>query len=144
MTSRIAQLDAQIREQIARVDAERKNGIGILECDVARVTRVAGDAKLRVDALSPPQLAETFEVIGGPLIGPARTRAAVRTDVPASGLSEHERYAVFEAAFYDSTLVAAKQRVYLRYLDRALALRQPFLDLGCGRGEFIGILAGAG
>ena len=140
----IAQLDAQLRERIAQLDAERRNGIGILERDLARATRIAGDAKLRIDALSPPHLGETFEVIGGGLVEPARDRARVRTGVPASELSEHERYAVFEAAFYDSTLVAAKQRVYLRYLDRALALRQPFLDLGCGRGEFLGILAGAG
>jgi SAM-dependent methyltransferase len=141
---RIAQLDAQLRDRIAQLDAERKNGIGMLERDLARAARVAGDAKLRIDALSPPQLAETFEVIGGPLIEAARLRARVRADTPARELSEHERYAVFEAAFYDSTLVAAKQHVYLRYLDRALALRQPFLDLGCGRGEFLGILAGAG
>jgi O-antigen chain-terminating methyltransferase len=141
---RIAQLDAQLRDRIAQVDAERRSAIGMLERDLARVTRVAGDAKLRIEALSPPHLAETFELIGGALVGPARDRARVRTDVPASELSEHERYAVFEAAFYDSVLVAEKQRVYLRYLDRALALRQPFLDLGCGRGEFLGILAGAG
>lgn len=141
---RIAQLDAQLRDLIAQLDAERKNGIGILERDLARMTRVAGDAKLRIEALSPPHLAETFEVIGGPLVEPARLRSAVRADVPTPQLSAHERYAVFEAAFYDSTIVAAKQRVYLRYLDRALALQQPFLDLGCGRGEFLGILAGAG
>ena len=141
---RAAQLDAQLRDRIAQLDAERRSAIGMLERDLARVTRIAGDAKLRIEALSPPHLAETFEVIGGALVEPARDRARVRTDIPASELSEHERYAVFEAAFYDSTLVAAKQRVYLRYLDRALALRQPFLDLGCGRGEFLGILAGAG
>ena len=140
----LAQLDAQLVDRIAQIDAARKSAIAALEGELARVTRIAGDAKLRIDALSPPQLAETFEVIGGPLVDPARSRAAVRADVPASALSAHERYAVFEAAFYDSTLVAAKQRVYLRYLDRALALRQPFLDLGCGRGEFLGILAGAG
>ena len=144
LAARIAQLDAQLRDQIAQLDAERKNGIAILERDLARVTRVAGDAKLRIDALSPPHLAETFEVIGGPLVEPARLHSAVRADVPTPELSTHERYAVFEAAFYDSTIVAAKQRVYLRYLDRALALQQPFLDLGCGRGEFLGILAGAG
>ena len=143
-TDRIAQLDAQLRSLIAQIDAERKNAIAVLERDLARTTRVAGDAKLRIGALSPPHLADTLEVIGGPLVEPARARAAVRADVPLPRLSAHERYAVFEAAFYDSNVVAAKQRVYLRYLDRALALREPFVDLGCGRGEFLGILAGAG
>ena len=141
---RVAQLDAQLRDRIAQLDAERKNGIAILERDLARMTRVAGDAKLRIDALSPPHLAETFEVIGGPLVGPARDRAQLRTDAPVSGLSAHERYAVFEAAFYDSTLVAAKQRVYLRFLDHVSNRNHPFVDLGCGRGEFLGILGGVG
>jgi SAM-dependent methyltransferase len=40
--------------------------------------------------------------------------------------------------------VEAKQRAYLPYIDRELARRFPFLDLGCGRGEFLRILRGEG
>jgi O-antigen chain-terminating methyltransferase len=50
------------------------------------------------------------------------------------------RYHLFEAAFYDSAYVRHKQRVYLKYLDRELCAVHPFLDLGCGRGEFLAIL----
>jgi SAM-dependent methyltransferase len=50
------------------------------------------------------------------------------------------RYHLFEAAFYDSAYVGRKQRVYLRYIDRELCAVHPFLDLGCGRGEFLAIL----
>jgi O-antigen chain-terminating methyltransferase len=51
---------------------------------------------------------------------------------------------MFETVFYESPAVAGKQRVYLPYLDLELGARFPFLDLGCGRGEFLRILAGAG
>ena len=37
--------------------------------------------------------------------------------------------------FYDSRAVAAKQRVYVSYLDRELTTRWPFFDLSCGRGN---------
>lgn len=53
-------------------------------------------------------------------------------------------YADFERVFYRSSVVAAKQRIYLPYIDRALAGRLPVLDLGCGRGEFMDILRAEG
>src|SRR5207247_2228097 len=54
------------------------------------------------------------------------------------------RYALFEALFYESPRVSDKQRIYLSYLDHDLSKRWPFLDLGCGRGEFLRILRGEG
>ncbi|EWY41506.1 hypothetical protein N825_27800 [Skermanella stibiiresistens SB22] len=52
-------------------------------------------------------------------------------------------YYAFEKLFYRSAAVVHQQRAYLPYLepvDRSLK----FLDLGCGRGEFMGLLKGAG
>jgi O-antigen chain-terminating methyltransferase len=48
-------------------------------------------------------------------------------------------YYAFEKLFYRSNAVVQQQRAYLPYLepvDRSLK----FLDLGCGRGEFMGLL----
>jgi O-antigen chain-terminating methyltransferase len=42
--------------------------------------------------------------------------------------------------FYDSRAVAEKQRIYVDHVDRGLATQAPFVDLGCGRGEFLHIL----
>lgn len=136
-----------IAEELAEV-AHRSDDltsvIAKVERDLEGAATLAGDAKSRVEAISAPHLAETLEIVGGPLVQTARERARVAADVPMARLSAHERYAVFEAAFYDSTIVAAKQRVYLPYIDRSSTSLHPFLDLGCGRGEFLRILAGAG
>lgn len=96
----------------------------------------------RVGVIFPPPLGETLEVAGTPLVAVARERSGVAPETPLAGLSPHARYAMFETVFYESPAVAAKQRVYLPYVDRALSGRWPFLDLGCGRGEFLRILAG--
>jgi SAM-dependent methyltransferase len=109
------------------------------------VVRAHADAvRSRLDAFLPPRLGETFEIEGSPLVEPVRERIAVPAHVPTSQLSRDIRYALFQAAFYDSAIVATKQRVYLPYISRDLASRYPFLDLGCGRGEFLRILAGEG
>lgn len=112
--------------------------------ELAVVRAHAGAVASRLDALFPPPLGDTLELDGNPLIKPAQGCAAVPARVPMSELSRHARYALFQAAFYDSAIVAAKQRVYVPYLQRELASQYPFLDLGCGRGEFLRILAGEG
>lgn len=107
----------------------------------AAITRDRVDrARATVNAIAQPELAPTMEIAGAPLVQRARERSGIGADVATAALSPAERYALFENAFYDSTLVAAKQRVYLPYLDRELSRRLPFLDLGCGRGEFLRIL----
>lgn len=97
----------------------------------------------RIDAMLPPATDESFEVTGPPLAALARRRAAMAPDAPISTLPPDHRYALFESVFYESEAVAAKQRIYLRYLDD-LPGHGPFLDLGCGRGEFLRILRDEG
>jgi O-antigen chain-terminating methyltransferase len=108
------------------------------------VKELAERTRTRVDALHPPPLAETMAIPGGPLAAIARHRAGLSPDVPLNSLSAHARYALFESVFYDSHTVAAKQRIYLDYVDREVARHAPFIDLGCGRGEFLQILREAG
>jgi O-antigen chain-terminating methyltransferase len=99
------------------------------------------DAPNGVDAaVLPPPLGEALEIVGPSLLARAREKSRIPPDAPTSSLSREARYALFEDAFYDSSIVAAKQRVYVPYLDRTLAASMPMLDLGCGRGEFLRIL----
>jgi len=124
------------------VDAERTLDSAIFEARA--VKELAERTRTRVDAIHPPPLAETMVFPGGPLAAIARNRAGLSPGVPIDSLSAHTRYALFESVFYDSRTVAAKQRIYLDYVDREVARDAPFLDLGCGRGEFLQILRGAG
>jgi SAM-dependent methyltransferase len=98
----------------------------------------------RVEGFFPPHVPDNFEVTPTSLLAIARERVGMRNDVDVSRLSRHARYALFEAVFYESAAVSAKQRVYLPYLNRELTARHPFLDVGCGRGEFLRILADEG
>jgi len=110
--------------------------------------RALGDSaqktRTRLDAIHPPALPEVLVMAGEPLAALARERAGIAADLPIDTLSAHARYALFETVFYDSRAVAAKQRIYIPYLDRELARQAPFLDLGCGRGEFLQILRETG
>jgi len=124
------------------VDAERTLDSAIFEARA--VKELAERTRTRVDAIHPPPLAETMVFPGGPLAAIARNRAGLSPGVPIDSLSAHTRYALFESVFYDSRTVAAKQRIYLDYVDRDVARDALFLDLGCGRGEFLQILRGAG
>ncbi len=65
---------------------------------------------------------------------PAVDLTKVRTDAT--------RYAAFERIFYDSATVEVNQQVYLEHLPTQV--QRTALDLGCGRGEFLKILAQQG
>jgi O-antigen chain-terminating methyltransferase len=102
------------------------------------------EARAKVDSIFPPPLGDTLEVPGTPLVALARERSGLTPETAISSLTTHARYAMFETVFYESPAVAAKQRVYTPYLNRELSSQWPFLDLGCGRGEFLRILRGEG
>ena len=57
---------------------------------------------------------------------------------------EDYHYYLFENAFYDPEVVRRKQSHYLPLLKHARASKRSFLDLGCGRGEFLNLLKGYG
>lgn len=99
-----------------------------------------GEVRAALARIAAPKLRDTLEIVGQPLLPRAREKAGISEDVQTSSLSAAIRYALFENAFYDTDLVAAKQRVYLPYINKKLARELPFLDLGCGRGEFLQIL----
>jgi O-antigen chain-terminating methyltransferase len=98
------------------------------------------ELRARFGAIARPSLDETLEIRGQPLAGLAKEKVGLPADTSIGSLAPHVRYTLFESVFYDSAAVAAKQRVYLRYIDGDLFSRLPFLDLGCGRGEFLHIL----
>ena len=61
-----------------------------------------------------------------------------------SSLKHDYIYYLFENVFYDSESVRQKQQLYLPFLNAAKLSDRPFLDLGCGRGEFLGLLKSEG
>ena len=135
------------RDALARLErqyAALSGDVELLKKEQVVVRTREEASRARLDAVSRPQLADTLEEQGRPLVKLARERAEIPADVSTSSLTAQARYALFETMFYESAVVAVKQRVYLQYLDRELAQRFPFLDLGCGRGEFLQILQGEG
>ena len=104
----------------------------------------ADETRARLEALLPPALADSLDLVGQSLVPLARERARISNEVATSALTPEARYALFETVFYESAVVATKQRVYLQYLNRELTEKWPFLDLGCGRGEFVRILRSEG
>jgi O-antigen chain-terminating methyltransferase len=112
--------------------------------DLLTLTESSANEARKLSAILPPPLEPAFEVIGDSLLATARRKHGVDENVSIPTLPADERYALFESVFYDTAAVAAKQRIYIPYLDRDLTRRFPFLDLGCGRGEFLSILRGEG
>jgi O-antigen chain-terminating methyltransferase len=142
VTERIAD-DRQRIETIAARTADLSAAIEHVRAEGRTLTAEAQGLRSRLDAMSPPPLGDVLEVEGAPLAQLARERIGLaRTSTKE--ITAQQRYALFESVFYESPAVAAKQRVYLPYLDRELTQRWPFLDLGCGRGEFLRILREAG
>jgi SAM-dependent methyltransferase len=126
----------QFREQHEALAARVATGAE----DLHALDNFAQTTRTRLDAIHPPPLPEVLTIAGDSLAALARERGGIASDVPFAALSADARYALFEAVFYDSRAVAAKQRIYIDYLDRELGRQAPFLDLGCGRGEFLHIL----
>ena len=140
VAAELGSADAALAEQLRAVGARADATLW----DARAIRDLAERTHMRVDAIHPPALGETMAMAGGPLASLARERAGLAPDVPINALPAHTRYALFETVFYDSTTVAAKQRIYLDYVDRDLSRDAPFLDLGCGRGEFLRILREVG
>jgi hypothetical protein len=135
--------NAEFRDSHAQARAQYETlaaGVATGAADLRALGDSAQATRARLDAIHPPALPEVLVVAGEPLAALARERAGIAADLPIDRLSAHARYALFETVFYDSRAVAAKQRIYIPYLDRELARQAPFLDLGCGRGEFLQIL----
>jgi SAM-dependent methyltransferase/uncharacterized coiled-coil protein SlyX len=102
-----------------------------------RIDALAGTVEQRVGHRP---TTDTMEDPADDFLGKA-TEASRRIGFGIGGYARDDvRYHLFEAAFYESTYVGQKQRAYLRYLDRQLCTAYPVLDIGCGRGEFLGIL----
>ena len=161
---RIDRLDLQIAPLVAEVDRlraavahgdersrqfdEQAQGLreefDRLRSDALALAHSLSEVQKRVDALFPPSLNDMLEVPGAPLLPKARERSGVAPGRPIASLSPAVRYAMFEAVFYESAAVAAKQRIYVSYLGDSIFRRLPFLDLGCGRGELLRILRGEG
>jgi O-antigen chain-terminating methyltransferase len=112
--------------------------------DLERLMRLdqaeLADLRRRLKAMEPPILGPELIVEDSPLVDRALTRCGLPLDLRVSSLPESTQYAMFEQVFYESAVVAAKQRIYLPYISRDLTAKHPFLDLGCGRGEFLRIL----
>jgi len=49
-------------------------------------------------------------------------------------------YSLFETVFYQHKVIIEKQKIYLKFIPKINSIKNPHLDIGCGRGEFITIL----
>ena len=67
--------------------------------------------------------------------------AIALSKIPIEEHYEHEKkdlfYYLLENVFYNSEIVKEKQKIYLNYINPNVSKSYPFLDAGCGRGEFI-------
>ena len=86
-----------------------------------------------------PALPATLEITSPSLLPTAQSSMGMEGR-PIASMSPDERYELFQAAIYSAHLVAKKQRVYAPYLAPVIGSNLPFVDLGCGRGEFLYIL----
>ena len=134
-----AGLERKTADLLQQLDA-LKTGVQGQAVELRALARSSQSAHARLDAIHPPPLDPTMMVAGEPLAPLARERGGIAPGVALGTLSADARYALFETVFYDTRAVAAKQRVYIDYVDRELASQAPFVDLGCGRGEFLHIL----
>jgi SAM-dependent methyltransferase len=141
---RTSQADGAATADLQRLHEILQAHMEELEGQLALMTVHVDALRSRIDAFHRADLPETFEVTAPSLLATARERVDMPNDAAVSELSHHARYALFEAVFYDTAVVSAKQRIYLPYVNRELTSRHPFLDIGCGRGEFLRILAGDG
>ena len=143
------------REHLAALD-QRLAGV---EQRSAERDRTAEETRSTLEGLRAHQarLREMVEHPAGPdeqfpaeiEIPPTDYIAQIATSDPSllqdrDGVGGFERYYVaFEKIFYETDAVSAQQSAYLDYLQD-IDRRREFLDLGCGRGEFLEILAEAG
>ncbi|MBS0326606.1 MAG: methyltransferase domain-containing protein [Proteobacteria bacterium] len=130
--------------QLAERGLRTESALIALEPGLAAMESRLAALEPKLRSILPPDLGTTYEVAGPALVAPAIARRIPGPPVTAASLSPDERYALFEDVFYDSNVVLEKQRVYIGEIERALPSRLPFLDLGCGRGEFLSILREAG
>jgi SAM-dependent methyltransferase len=112
--------------------------------DVERLVRTCiakiEEIQIRLKTIEPPPLDPELAIESPPLVDKALTRSGLPPNSSVASLPQSVQYALFEEVFYESAVVSAKQRIYVPYVRRAIAAKYPFLDLGCGRGEFLRIL----
>jgi O-antigen chain-terminating methyltransferase len=67
--------------------------------------------------------------------------AIALSKIPTEEHYKHDKkdlfYYLFENVFYQSDIVKVKQKFYLNFINKSLSISYPFLDAGCGRGEFL-------
>jgi SAM-dependent methyltransferase len=141
-TEQIARLESLVRELIFTAERLRKVGAEALigAGEAAAASNAARGALVEVDTLrdelneSPYMAGEPFEAFQTPVgeVLGFRARAAI---------DDGSGYAAFEDLFRGPAVrVLDAQRPYLDLVRD----HQPVLDLGCGRGEFLTLLAGEG
>jgi SAM-dependent methyltransferase len=115
---------AALAQALASQVAEQAHRLAPLERLAAQIQAVPEPARVGL---------ERFEVAqAGTVIGYRHARPPV---------SAEDDYVAFEDVFRSSEdVIRDRQRPYLPLLDQ----RQPVLDAGCGRGEFLELLRGAG
>lgn len=129
----IERLEDLARELILAAESLRR-GVHDVESLVASTQRQLALVQAELDAA--PYLADSpFETMGSPVGEVLGYRSAASLAHGESG------YVDFEEIFRGpAQRVAESQRPYLELVRE----HQPVLDLGCGRGEFLALLAGEG
>lgn len=116
--------------QVASVAAAREHTEAAVEVAVATLTRRIHQLR-RAQQLTPPATAAPSS---GSAVAPEGPAPALPVD-PALYVALEERFRG------EPALIEQRQRQYLPYLDGIVDASHPALDLGSGRGEWLGLLA---
>jgi SAM-dependent methyltransferase len=143
----VASISASVRSDLSRVLSEHSHALerliaagsgarfSELEKQYLGLATALNDLLLELRSIpymSDPSILETTDDAGRPAIG-------FRREVGKQGPAHS--YAGFEDVFRGSeSFIQERQRVYLPYLVD----RDPVIDVGCGRGEMLGLLAEVG
>ena len=123
-----------------------------IPADLARAERTFDDRlaeldlrlSMKADRVAPDGFDDVWEVDTGSYLAEAMSLSPVPLNQIDEYQSDELRYHLFEAVFYKSGAVKQKQRAYLPYVLEGPAKIYPFLDAGCGRGEFLDLLRESG
>ncbi|PMB12367.1 SAM-dependent methyltransferase [Fischerella thermalis CCMEE 5282] len=122
----LAAIDTRIQERLDTVD----NRVKGIDERVDAVDELLSTKKVH-------NLPEFLEVTEESYIN----LAIALSKIPTEEHYKHDKkdlfYYLFENVFYQSEIVKEKQKFYLSFINKDLSVSYPFLDAGCGRGEFL-------
>ncbi|MGB6295166.1 MAG: methyltransferase domain-containing protein [Rivularia sp. (in: cyanobacteria)] len=127
-----------INRKIERIDNKYKdinNGIELIDRNIENLDRRVNTLE-QENQKTPLSIPNFIEFSHDSYL----TKAIALSRIPIEEHCKYENkdlfYYLFENVFYNSQSVKEKQKYYLKYINQS-SISHPFLDAGCGRGEFM-------